>query len=648
MSPVHDAAPYGWKTVGLFISSTFRDFHAERDYLVKHVLPELREWCLQWKLRLLDIDLRWGVTHAQAENGELIDFCLKSIDGSRPFFLCMLGDRYGSVPAGRDGYSLTHLEIAHAVLTPHPDFDITEQANCAFFYFRDSSHLPDPVEDTGRLGALTGQQIADYATTFFESTSDGVAKVEALKARIRDHYAEVGRRTGHPHAQDDHVFSYSPIFDPALRNSEDASLMGRITAGSLKEFGTRVLGDFKKGIGAWFEERIAALAKTRKERSVDSLESESDLQQRFAENRTSVFIGRTELVASFRDYLTPGSCKKVLAVLGAPGSGKSALLAHLYRLLTDGKYADEHPVAPANPSVMFGPGTGLTIPHFVGASPASTSLHGTLTHFCAAIKSARGLRDEIPTDIHKLIAVFPDFLRRSGGPTLLILDGLDQLGEDDAAPDLTWLPSDLPDHVRIIASTLAGSTWEALRRKTDLSRELGPLTPAERREIVGRVPSLFYKSLDETTTGPLLAKKETSNPLYLKVALEELRVFGSQQGLPALIASLPDNVVDLLISVLDRLEFDMRQKLGEPKGPLLVERLFCLLECSRHGLADAELLELTAEQDPDRDYLVILRQLRDLFFYRGELLSFFHRALAKAVRRKYFAEDSAQVDPVVP
>jgi hypothetical protein len=53
-------AAQAWETVHVFVSSTFNDMHAERDYLVKEVFPELRDWCEERKLRLLDIDLRWG------------------------------------------------------------------------------------------------------------------------------------------------------------------------------------------------------------------------------------------------------------------------------------------------------------------------------------------------------------------------------------------------------------------------------------------------------------------------------------------------------------------------------------------------------------------------------------------------------------
>jgi hypothetical protein len=51
-----------WKNVRVFISSTFQDMHAERDYLVKVIFPELRERCAKKHLHLIDLDLRWGVT----------------------------------------------------------------------------------------------------------------------------------------------------------------------------------------------------------------------------------------------------------------------------------------------------------------------------------------------------------------------------------------------------------------------------------------------------------------------------------------------------------------------------------------------------------------------------------------------------------
>src|SRR5579859_2770211 len=92
-----------WQRLYVFISSTFNDMHAERDYLIKRVFPELQQWCRRRKLRLMDVDLRWGVTEQDAtRNRNVVPICLRRIDECRPFFLCLLGQRRGWVPGPAD------------------------------------------------------------------------------------------------------------------------------------------------------------------------------------------------------------------------------------------------------------------------------------------------------------------------------------------------------------------------------------------------------------------------------------------------------------------------------------------------------------------------------------------------------------------
>ena len=74
-----------WQTVRIFISSTFRDMHSERDYLVKVVFPALRAELEKYRVHLVDIDLRWGVTQEQSDNDEALAVCLGQIDACRPF-----------------------------------------------------------------------------------------------------------------------------------------------------------------------------------------------------------------------------------------------------------------------------------------------------------------------------------------------------------------------------------------------------------------------------------------------------------------------------------------------------------------------------------------------------------------------------------
>jgi hypothetical protein len=88
-----------WRTAKVFISSTFRDMHTERDHLVKVVFPELRERLLPYRVYLDDIDLRWGITEEESRKDRVLDLCLQQIDECRPFFIGILGERYGWVPA---------------------------------------------------------------------------------------------------------------------------------------------------------------------------------------------------------------------------------------------------------------------------------------------------------------------------------------------------------------------------------------------------------------------------------------------------------------------------------------------------------------------------------------------------------------------
>ena len=85
----------GWRNVRVFLSSTFRDMHAERDQLLKVTFPALRERLLPHRVELYDIDLRWGITEDEAQNEQVIRFCLEQVDERRPFFLALLGHRYG-------------------------------------------------------------------------------------------------------------------------------------------------------------------------------------------------------------------------------------------------------------------------------------------------------------------------------------------------------------------------------------------------------------------------------------------------------------------------------------------------------------------------------------------------------------------------
>lgn len=89
-------------TIKVFISSTFHDMQEHRDYLITHTFPLLNYIALQRGVKFIPIDLRWGITEEESKSGKVLDLCLHSIDDSIPFFIGLLGKRYGWCPSVED------------------------------------------------------------------------------------------------------------------------------------------------------------------------------------------------------------------------------------------------------------------------------------------------------------------------------------------------------------------------------------------------------------------------------------------------------------------------------------------------------------------------------------------------------------------
>lgn len=107
----------------IFVSSTFRDFHAERDILHTELVPRLDAVLAELGARVELLDLRWGIeTRNQDEHESLVlDVCLHEIDRCRPLFIALIGQRAGWVPTGAradtSGRSITEMELDKALAT---------------------------------------------------------------------------------------------------------------------------------------------------------------------------------------------------------------------------------------------------------------------------------------------------------------------------------------------------------------------------------------------------------------------------------------------------------------------------------------------------------------------------------------------------
>ncbi len=142
------------RQIRVFISSTFRDMQDERDYLMKRTFPKLRKLAAERDVTLTELDLRWGITEEEAKTGKVVEICLQEIENCIPFFIGIIGNRYGWVPEKKDinenvtdrfkdvdsylerHLSVTEMEMQFGVLQRQEDMH-------AFFYIKEGEDKED-------------------------------------------------------------------------------------------------------------------------------------------------------------------------------------------------------------------------------------------------------------------------------------------------------------------------------------------------------------------------------------------------------------------------------------------------------------------------------------------------------------------------
>ena len=63
----------------VFISSTFQDWHPEREYLREYIFPRLKKLCEDQGARFLPVDLRWGISEEAGKTHDTVNICLEEI-----------------------------------------------------------------------------------------------------------------------------------------------------------------------------------------------------------------------------------------------------------------------------------------------------------------------------------------------------------------------------------------------------------------------------------------------------------------------------------------------------------------------------------------------------------------------------------------
>ena len=499
----------------IFVSSTFKDMHYERDLLQKKAAPLINQEAAKYGEQVAFCDLRWGVNTGdaveldhtgeestedrlkrfeEAQNRKVLSVCLDEIARNRYYFIGLVGDRYGWVPdralmdwivdsqqfelpeEERD-ISVTALEMEYGALSEYGK-QAAERAKTrevSLFYFR-------------QIDCGPGDLLPPYYTMDRETEQDGILRMNQLKEKIRD------RIPG------DQIHSYHMRWKPSGDDPEGGYLEDPGDA-----FLNQVVSDVLKLLREEWKEREK---ETPSEREVTS-------HWKRCEELSGRFRGREALRKSCMNTLKQ---EGRLILVSPSGSGKSALVSALMKDLS----AEDHTTV---------------LPLYCGSTDHADTILDLVTLLAQYLKEhyrlETGAAPEIEASsvlterLEALDAALTAFHSAAPGQRLVLaLDALDELTdlEDDRTkrPEVFRYLRGLPEWISLV---LSSTSEEFLENVFQPNATIGKLKNEEPekifrailkdsgRELEDRVVRVVFRTIDGEAAG---------EPLYLSMLAQRL------------------------------------------------------------------------------------------------------------------------------
>ncbi len=520
-----------WQTIRLVLIAPLRDMNAEREIWMKSILPKLKQECRVKQIMLEVNDLHYGV----GEDYDTRSIYSQELDRA-DIVLCFLGEHYGWVPPD-SSTSLIHDEINYGILSA-PE----ARKKNSFFYLRlMRSSLWVPTE-------IWPEYWEDEGTDRYE-------KLEGLKSSIQKSSVR--------------VYGYEAKWDEELVPFWNPKYKGRFTG--LEGLAERVCKD----VLGWLETYADSLVNPDVQMYLDPAKQMADDQtamEAYRVQNNKFFIGRAGLLQQLQETVKK---EGYTLLVGDPGFGKTSILAQFDTRLR------------ASPS---GDRPTIILSHYIGVTSRSLKLQKLLESICFSLATLLGKKTNYPKDYDSLRDLFQQLVEEAAEENrlILILDNVQELSGHDSH-QFFWLPVHLPSRAHVVLS-MDTNTYETNFKKRFRCEAIHvpALDPAERKEFVSQNPFL---SLPEDAQEKLVAKEQSGNPLYLRLALEECRIFSQQKTSGSFLETLiglPENLSGLLTSIFQRLEskfgYDMSAK------------FFSILAISRWGFLKQD-LQLIARKD---------------------------------------------------
>jgi hypothetical protein len=605
------------KKFKLFISSTFNDFHCEREVLQTKIFPSIKEYCYQKGYIFQPIDLRWGINEEAQLDQKTLDLCLSEVRSCKgypyPNFLLMLGDRYGWIPLPyiieskefeeiilyvTDKNKKLLLEWYKEDLNQLPASYILQERKGKYVDFNEWRYIENTIrnlfQSIVKKSALTVEQQRKYFLSATDSEiEEGIILYNnptAYQKKLLLENLELEK------IDKEHIFGF--FRNIAIESKKSDKFIGedRYKAYSLK---SRVRDELvndnilvcrtiqidkdslDKSYLREFEARVIAFLKNKvdtqiaKEQYFTPLEIELHAQAYFAKQKRQNFIGQENILEEIKSYINSNKTEPFI-LYGTSGRGKSSIMAK----------AIEEVKKNSLKKVIY---------RFVKATPHAGSSKEILTSFFLELGKDIQSQDKKETFENFSYRVYNELMNIKDN-LIIFIDAIDQIGHND---QFLWLPNRLPENVKIIISALKDSNYkedskyfEILKRKSKNLIEV---------KIFDQPLNLLYTLLNQENRTLqkyqevifLREYQSSATPLYVVVAVQELKywrscnnVLGNKESkkIQNLANTQRGIIKDFIINLYTIYHHDKE----------FVTRLLGYICASEDGLSENELLQLFA------------------------------------------------------
>lgn len=314
-------------------------------------------------------------------------------------------------------------------------------------------------------------------------------------------------------------------------------------------------------------------------------------------NSVKVFYGREDSLDHIKQYML-GPNDKPLVLYGEGGCGKTSLLAKTASLTANEWFANVKPIC---------------IIRFLGTTPDSSALTPTLISICQQISYNFMIPfDGIPDDLVPLTAHFKQMLNMATEqqPIFFFLDSIDQLCGAADTNNVSWLPTRLPEHCKIVlscaneeANPTISHDYNVLCRMIDDRFNFVEVTALGEDLAMDVIKKWMATACRDLTNYQWRlvsnAISKCSLPIFVKLVFAEIcrwRSFTKPQD-----SHLASTVMDSIMMLFERIE--------KQHGRLLVFHALAYITAAKSGLSESELEDLISLDD---------RVLDDVYQYHSE------------------------------